>query len=241
MGWSVIGRIGWCSLLALIVSTAAAAGCASSRSGMSPQQTSELRAVLRNVYEAVERGDESEYRRLVTIRTGDEYSHAVTDTMFASIKLHQVVDKKIRNNISDDPHAATLPASTRPSSRHMPATTEIRASLAAVDYRDNARTILRAIESWTFTVRGDHATIDQLASRPGAPTRRRDGKHWVLEPLPLDLPRGTASYRLAVAQERDMTTALTMAHDAVMSGEARSIEDVNTILRKLLTPPTTQP
>jgi hypothetical protein len=239
MGWSVIGRIGRCSLLALIVS--AAAGCASSRSGMSPQQTGELRTALRNVYQAVERGDEPEYRRLVTIRTGDDYSNAVTDTMFASIELHQVVDKKIRNDISDDPHAATRPAATRPSSRHMPATTEIRASLAAVDYRDNARTILRAIEGWTFTIRGDHATIDQLASRPGAPTLRRDGKHWVLEPIPLDLPRGTASYRLAVAQERDMTAALTAAHDAVVSGEAKSIEDVNTILRKLLTPPTTQP
>jgi hypothetical protein len=238
MGWSVIGRIGWCSLLALIAS--AVAGCASSRSGMSPQQTSELRAALRNVYEAVERGDEQTYRRLVTIRMGDAYSDAVTDTMFASIRLHQVVDEKeLREGASDRPTAVTRPTSLA-SSRHMP-TTQIRASLAAVDYRDNARTILRAIEGWTFTVHGDHATIDQLASRPGAPTLRRDGKHWVLEPLPLDLPRGTASYRLAVAQERDMTAALTAAHDAVMSGEARSIEDVNTILRKLLTPPTTQP
>ena len=93
----------------------------------------------------------------------------------------------------------------------------------------------------SFTVRGDHATIDQLASRPGAPTLRRDGKHWVLEPVPLDLPRGTASYRLAVANEREMTKALAAAHDAVMSGQARSIEDVNTLLRNLLTPPTTQP
>jgi hypothetical protein len=207
---------------------------------MSPQQTDELRAALRNVYEAVERGDEAEYRRLVTIRTGVDYSDAVTDTMFASIRLHQVVDERIRDDASDRPTAVTRPRSLA-ASRHSPTTTELRASLAAVDYRDNARTILRAIEGWTFTVRGDHATIDQLASRPGAPTLRRDGKHWVLEPLPLDLPRGTASYRLAVAQERDMTAALTAAHDAVMSGEAKSIEDVNTILRKLLTPPTTQP
>jgi hypothetical protein len=241
MGWSVIrGRTSWCSLLALIMS-AAAAGCASSRSGMSPQQTGELRAALRNVYEAVERGDESTYRKLVTIRMGDEYSDAVTNTMFASIRLHQVVEEKQpREGASDRDTAVTRPTSLAPS-RHLPATTQVRASLAAVDYRDNARTILRAIEGWTFTVQGSRATIDQLASRPGAPTLRRDGKRWILEPVPLDLPRGTASYQLAVSQERAMTEALVAAHDAVMRGEARSIEDVNTILRNLLTPPTTQP
>jgi hypothetical protein len=62
----------------------------------------------------------------------------------------------------------------------------------------------------------------------------------VLAPTQWETPRGTATYRLAVAEERSLAKALSTARAAVMNGEARSVEDVNAILRELLTEQTTK-
>jgi len=216
MGWRVIGRGVLLSLLALL------GGCAStSRAG--PASNAELRSTMAAVYEAVERGDEARYRRLVQLPPGDAYSGALTTTMFESIRLHQAVETILRT-------PATAPASTKPI-----------ASLAAVDYRENARAMVHAVQAWTFTVRGDRATIDQLADQPGAPTLRRVNGRWMLVPTPWDTPRETATYRLMVESERRLSGALKSARGAVIDGRAKSIEDVNTILRNLLAESTTKP
>jgi hypothetical protein len=213
MGWRVIGRGVLLGLLALV------SGCASS--GRSDPSSNDLlpRQVVA-VYSAVARGDESAYRHLVYVDPRDPYSNALTVTMFASIHLHQAVEQ----------HLQSSPSATRPA-----------ASLAAVDYRENARGMIKAIQGWTFTVRGDRATIDQLADSPGAPTFRRVNDRWMLVPTPWDTPRETATYRLMVETERRLSSALKSAREAVINGHAQSIEDVNTILRNLLAEPTTTP
>jgi TfoX/Sxy family transcriptional regulator of competence genes len=200
----------------VLLGALALGGCASSPR-RDPANEAELRAAVVAVYEAVARGDEAAYRQLVQMPAGDAYSDALTSTMFESIRLHQAVTR-------------TTAPSTRPV-----------ASLAAVDYRENARAMLKAVQGWTFTVRGDRATIDQLEAKPGAPTLRRVEGRWVLAPTQWDTRRDTATYRLAVAQERALAAALAQARAAVDDGAAKSVEDVNAILRKLLTEPTTQP
>lgn len=212
MGWRVIGRGVVLSLLA------AMGGCASgARSG--PQ----LRSTVLHIYASIAQGDEAEYRRRVQVSTSDPYSDALTTTMFESIRLHQAVERLFAE-------PATAPAASKPI-----------ASLAAVDYRQNARAMFDAAQGWTFTVGGDRAAIDQLADRPGAPTLRRVNGRWVLVPTPWDTPRETATYRLMVESERRLAAALKSAREAVIDGRAKSIEDVNTILRNLLTEPTTKP
>jgi hypothetical protein len=241
MGWRFIGRGVLPGMLVLL------AGCAVSSKLPSPEQTNQLRATMRGVYEAVERGDEAEYRRLVRLAPDDAYSDALTNTMFASIRLHQAVEKHIRDDAvrlrslgpGDGRTMVTRPTSVASSRRS--SATRPTPSVAAVDYRDNARTILRALEGWTFTIHGDRATIDQLAERPGAPSLRRVGGRWTLVPIPLDLPRNTATYRLAVEEERAMANALSTAREAIENGSATSIDDANEIIRKLLTGPATQP
>jgi hypothetical protein len=217
MGQSVIGRSVLLSLLAL-------SGCAGTSARTSPQDAEPLRATVRGVYESVARGDEAGYRRLVGIAPDDTYSDALTATMFESIRLHQAVESL--------PAPATGPApATRPG-----------ASLAAVDYRDNARAMLKAVQGWTFTVRGDRATIDDVADRPGAPALRRVNGRWVLAPSAWDTRRDTSTYRLAVAEERALAKALATARVAVERGDAKTVEAVNDILRNLLTEqPTTRP
>jgi hypothetical protein len=232
MGWSVIGRGRVLSLLALLV-LLAMGGCVSKVKPTSPRDAADLRATIREVYEAVERGDEVEYRKLVGIAPGDAYSDALTATMFESVRLHQAVEA---HHLPDREEGGRK-GSTRPST-----STRITTSLASVDYRENARAMLKAVEGWTFTVRGDRATIDAVADRPGAPTLRRERGHWALYPTQWDTPRDTATYRLGVQSERDLAAALATARRAVISGEAKSVEAVNEILRNLLTePPTTLP
>ena len=213
MGWRVIGRGVLLSLLALL------AGCAP-MGRSDPSSDDLLRRQVVAVYNAVARGDESAYRHLVHVDPRDPYSNALTVTMFASIHLHQAVEQQLQSS----------PSATRPV-----------ASLAAVDYRENARAMIKAVQGWTFTVGGDRATIDQLADSPGAPTLRRVNGRWMLVPTPWDTPRETATYRLMVDSEQRLSAALQSAREAVLDGSAQSIEDVNTILRNLLTEPTTKP
>lgn len=179
-----------------------------------------LYATMRGVYQAVECGDEASYRQLVAITPEDAYSDALTATMFESIRLHEETERHTRS-----------PTATRP-----------LAALAAVDYRVNARAMQSVIDSWSFTICGDRATINELADRPGSPTlrRARDGR-WMLVPTRWDVPGDTATYRLAVAEERALAKALSTARAAAASGSAKSIEDVNAILRSLLSEPTTKP
>jgi hypothetical protein len=206
MGWCVIGRGIVLSLLTLAV------GCTS---GIRARASAEPgpRGTLVRVYEAVVRGDEAEYRRLVELPSGDAYSDALTTTMFESVRLYQAVER----------------------------TSSSRPFLAAVDYRENARAMLKAVEGWAFTVKGDHATIDHLAGRAGAPTFRRAGDRWMLVPPPWDTSADTATYRLMVESERRLARALSTARAAVVDGRAKSVEDVNAILRKLLAEPATRP
>ncbi len=188
-----------------------------------------------NIFNAVATGDERRYRELVLLPAGDHYSDALTTTMFEAIRLHQAVEGQRledRDDASDAGSAAAVGrslASSRPS------------SLAAVDYRENARAMIKAIEGWTFTISGDRATINELAGFPSAPSLRNVSGRWVLAPTGWDTPRDTATYRLAVAEERSLAKTLATARAAVMDGTATSIEDVNAILRNLLTEPTTQP
>ena len=214
MGWRVIGWGVFLSVLALL------GGCAST-SHVAPASNAELRSTMSAVYEAVGRGDEARYRQLVQLPRSDAYSDALTTTMFESIRLHQAVERQRLKDRGD--------ATSRPS------------HLAAVDYRENARAMINAIEGWTFTVRGDRATIDQLAARPGAPTLRRVIGRWMLVPTPWDTPRESATYRLMVQSEQRLAGALAAARAAVVDGTAKSVEDVNAILRNVLAEPTTQP
>jgi hypothetical protein len=213
MGWRVIGR-------GVLLSLLAAMGGCTSTGRSNPSSDKLLRRQVVAVYNAVARGDESAYRHLVHVDPRDPYSNALTVTMFASIHLHQAVEH----------HLQSSPSATRPT-----------ASLAAVDYRENARAMIKAVQGWTFTVHGDRATIDQLADQPGAPTLRRVSDRWMLVPTPWDTPRETATYRLMVETERRLSAALRSAREAVIGGRAKSVEDVNTILRNLLTGPTTTP
>ena len=216
MGWDGIGRMILLSLMALL-----GGGCASSGSQDVPHPS--LRSTVLRIYESVERGDEAEYRRLVRLSPDDRYSDALTATMFESIRLHQAVERAFGLS-------TTAPATTKPSDM-----------LAAVDYRQNARAMHDAGQSWTFTVRGDRATIDQLADRPGAPTFRRVNDQWMLVPPPWDTRRDTSTYRLMVESERQLAGALATARAAIVDGGAKSVEDVNAILRELLTDPTRRP
>jgi len=194
-------------------------GCAG-RSAAADER--ELRATLLSVYAAVERGDEAGYRDLVDIPATDVYSNALTTTMFESIRLHQAVERHV---------ASAANRSTTKS-----------ASLAAVDYRTNARAMRDAAAGWTFTAQGNRATIDQLASRPGAPMFRRARGEWRLVPTPMDAPPGSMYVALMVQTERRLAEALATARKAVEAGRATSIEDVNGILRNLLADvPTTRP
>lgn len=200
-----------------------------------------MSATMRNVYESIERGDEASYRQWVEIAPGDAYSDALTTTMFESIRLHQAVEKRfIREEASPADAAAAVQqplASSRSSLADRP-----QPSLAAVDYRVNARAMMAAVDGWSYTLRGDRATINQLADRPAAPTlRRATGGRWVLAPAQWELPRDTATYRLAVAEERSLAQALAAARAAVMNGNAKSIEDVNMSLRSQLIAPASQP
>ncbi len=212
-------------------------GCAST-SLVATAANGELRSTMSAVYEAVGRGDEARYRQLVQLPRGDVYPDALTTTMFESIRLHQAVEAqrlKDREDASDAASPVTdwrSLASSRSTSRP--------SYLAAVDYRDNAGAMIKAIEDWTFTVRGDRATIDQLADLPGAPTFRRVKNGWQLVPTPWDTPADSATYRLMVASERRLAAALATARAAVADGTARSVEDVNAILRKRLAEPTTK-
>ena len=210
MVWDGIGRKILLSLMALL-----GGGCASSASVDVPELS--LRSTVLRIYDSVGRGDEAEYRRLVRLSPDDQYSDALTVTMFESIRLHQAVERAFGQS-------TTAPATTRPSDM-----------LAAVDYRQNARAMHDAGQSWTFTVRGDRATIDQLADRPGAPAFRRVNDRWMLVPPPWDTRPDTATYRLMVESERQMAAALLVARRAVEAGSARSVEEVNVILRDLLT------
>ena len=224
----VIGRgIVW-SLIAL------ASGCASSEQ-LERRSERLTRSTLAAVYESVARGDETQYRRLVQIERGDAYSDALTTTMFASIRLHQAVEQRGSKDREDasDAGSATAAGESHASSRP--------SSLAAVDYRQNARAMVKAVEGWTFTVRGDRATIDQLADQPGAPVLRRVNGRWLLVPTHWDMPRDTATYRLMIANERRLAGALAAARRAVDDGSARTIEDVNAVLRRLLSEPTAGP
>ena len=215
MGWRVVGWGVLSGLLALL------AGCASGTRLDAPENG--LRSTVLRIYESIGRGDEAEYRRLVHVAPDDPYSDALTTTMFDSIRLHQAVEGAFAT-------PATAPAATRPT-----------VSLAAVDYRENAGVMIRAIKGWTFTVRGPRATIDQLADRPGAPTFRRVNGRWMLVPTPWDTPRAAATYRVMVESERRLSAALRSGREAVIDGRAKSVEDVNAILRDLLAEPTTQP
>ncbi len=205
----------------MLVGLLALGGCAGATANprATVRDVDALRATVRSVYEAVARRDESQYRRLVRIAPGDAYSDALTATMFASIRLHQAVEERIEEQSPP----------TKP-----------RASLAAVDYRVNARGMIAEVDGWTFTIDGDRATIDQITDRPGSPTLRHMNGRWVLAPAQWETPRDTATYRLAVAEERSLAKALSTARAAVMNGEARSVEDVNAILRELLTEQTTK-
>ena len=231
MASGVIGRGVIWGLIAL------ASGCASSTQLRGQAQQS-MRSTLAAVYESVANGDEARYRRLVLIAPADAYSDALTTTMFESIRLHQAVEHrglKDREDASDAGPATAIAgplASSRPS------------SLAAVDYRPNAREMMKAVEGWTFTVRGDRATIDRLADQPGAPVMRRVNGRWLLVPRQWDTPSDTATSRLTIANERQLASAFTVARQAVSDGRARSLEDVNAVLRRLLaepTQPSTQP
>ncbi|HEV2292893.1 MAG TPA: hypothetical protein VGR35_03505 [Tepidisphaeraceae bacterium] len=213
MSWRVIGRELLLILLAMLD------GCAS-KPRIELVSHAELSSTMTAVYEAVARGDEARYRRLVQLAPGDTYSDALTTTMFESIRLHQAVE-------------ARFPPSSR--------STRPQASLAAVDYRENARPMVKAVEGWTFTVRGDRATIDQLADQPSAPTLRRVDGRWVLVPTPWETPPDTATYRLLVEEERRLAAALASARKAVANGSAKSIEDANEVLRNSLAEPATQP
>ena len=237
MGWSVGGLAGRVTLVSLL----ALRGCAATGTRTDPDDLDDLRATMRGVYQAVERGDEAEYRRLVALAPGDAYSDALTATMFESIRLHQAAERfKDRDEASDAGSAAAVGKSLDSGDRRRTASSR-PSSLAAVDYRDNARAMIKAVEGWTFTVSGDRATIDQLADRPGAPALRRAGSRWVLVPTPWDAPRDTATYRLAVENERRLAKSLAAARAAVIDGKAKSIEDVNGMLRNLLAGPATQP
>ena len=211
MAGGVIGRGVLWSLLVLASGCAAGAGVR----GELPA----IRSTLTDVYASVARGDEAQYRRLVRLDPSDAYSESLTRTMFESIRLHQAVEQRL--------------GTTRP-------TTRPGGSLAAVDYRTNARAMTTAVEGWTFTVRGDRATIDQLAGQPGAPTLRRVGGGWMLGPPPWDASRVTATYRLAVENERRLARALVDARGALLDGRAATVEDVNAILRSRLADPATQ-
>ena len=219
MGWGSVGRsIILSGLIALL-----ACGCAVAPKAprATAAETETLRATIRGVYEAVAGGDEAAYRALVDQDPDDAYSDALTATMFASIHLHQALESR-----------STMPATaaSRPS------------SLAAVDYRENARAMLKLVEGWTFTIRENRATIDQLADHPNAPSLVRSGAgRWVLAPTQWDLSRETAQYRLAVASERELAAALNAARGAIEAGGAVNFEDANRIIRARLAPPTTQP
>jgi hypothetical protein len=215
MGWSV-GRV---LLVSLAVSLSAGACAAPRPRAASAVEVDEMRTTLRSVYEAVGRGDEEAYRALVRVDPADDYSDALTTTMFESIRLHQAVEKRF------DGRTASRPS-----------------TLAAVDYRLNAQAMIAAIGGWTFTILGDRATIDALANRPAAPALRRDlSGRWILVPTRWGTPRDTATYRAAVAEERTLARALAAARDTVSRGEAKSIEDVNDVIRRHLTQPATQP
>ncbi len=178
-----------------------------------------------SVFNAITEGNEQRYRELVRLPAGDDYSDALTATMFEAVRLHQVVDN--------------LPVGvTRRGAATVP---EQLPHLAAPDYRDNARAMVKAAASWTFAVSGERATINELAGSPSAPSLRKVRGRWMLSPTQWDTRRDTATYRLAVAEERAMATALATARDAVLNGGAKSVDDVNAILRSLFTAPTTQP
>ena len=98
-----------------------------------------------------------------------------------------------------------------------------------------------AAQRWTFTIRHNRATIDQLADQPGAPTLEHVGDRWLLVPRPLEVAPNSATYRLALEQERALAKALSTAREAIENGSAKSIDDANEIIRKLLTGPRTQP
>ncbi|MGB7157747.1 MAG: hypothetical protein WBD40_06755 [Tepidisphaeraceae bacterium] len=231
----VFGCVVWASLLAM-------SGCAGG-AGATPRDTQELRATVRGVYEAVERGDERAYRELVALAPGDAYSDALTTTMFESVRLHQAVERRGFDRATASDPGPGVPGGRSPAvSRPIATTTRPTPppSLAAVDYRMNARAMIAAVEGWTFTVRGDRATIDALVGAAGAPTLKRAKGRWVLAPMPWDARRDTAMYRLTVEQERKLAKALATARQTVERGSATSIDDVNNVLRSLLTEPTTQ-
>lgn len=218
----------------LLLSLSLSGGCATRPRVTSSHDADALRSTVRGAYEAVASGDEAAYRRLVEIPPGDDYSDALTTTMFESIRLHQAVEDRSSNR--DDangsrsaPVVGESLASSRPS------------SLAAVDYRDNAQALASAAAGWTFTIVGDRATINELADSPSAPSLRNVRGRWLLAPTQWDTPRDTATYRLGVDEERALATALATARGAVIEGSARSVEDVNAILRTLLVEPATQP
>ena len=213
MGWRTMGWGIGLGLLAL------GSGCTSpSHVG----EAIEVPFTLMHIYDSIGRGDEAEYRRFVQLPPDDTYSDALTTTMFESIRLHQAVDRAFATPTTA--RSATQPAAT----------------IAAVDYRRNAREMAHAALSWTFTVKRDRATIDQLAGQPGAPTFRRVRDRWMLVPPPWDTPNERATYDLMVQSERRLAEALAKARMAVADGTARSVEEVNAVLRNALAP-TTQP
>lgn len=177
------------------------------------------------VFDAIAQGNEQRYRALVVLPPGDDYSDALTTTMFEAVRLHQAVDAM--PGAVARRRAATMP--------------ERIPQLPVPDYRDHARAMVDAAAGWTFTVSGERATINELAGTPSAPSLQQIRGRWVLVPTQWDTPRDTATYRLAVEEERSLASALAAARAAVMNDNAKSIEDVNEILRKFLAEPATEP
>ncbi len=202
-------------------------GCAHGGPRASDLQTAQLRAALRAVYSAVARGDEAAYRRQVLIAPDDAYSDALTATMFESVRLHQDVERQLR-------HRQPMPATTTAT------TSSVEAPLGAVDYRTSAKRVMPEIDQWTFTVRGDRASIDALQDRPDAPILQRRNKQWRLVPRPWDTPADSATYRQAVLAERAVQGVLAAARRWVAEGGATSVAEVNDYIRRLMEQATTR-
>jgi hypothetical protein len=178
-------------------------------------------AAMRSMQDALAAGDEAGYRKVLFIEQSGGYRDVQTSVWFAAIRLHQAVEERL--GIRSTPRATTQDRAER---------------LMVTDFRPQGREGRKQLEALKITIEGDTASFEQARDR-GPVMRRIDGRWRYLGPADeaAELPTDPVYAKRLMEYERGMLAAIEEARRAVLEGDAKTIADVNRILRRRIPKP----